>query len=191
MLRTLPLCLVLAGLFLWVLTAGTEIPFFTLVAIAIHETGHLLAARLLRLKPSGITADTIGIRLWFCDTPISYGKEIALCAAGPAANLLSLLPILPLRDGKAAFFFSISIALALLNLLPIEGFDGGRILHSTLSLFLAPAYADRISDLSSFLFLFVLWCISVYLIMRTGNELSLFFFSASLFFRIFLQKREA
>ena len=191
MLRTLPLYLVLAGLFLWAVTAGTKIPLFTLAAITIHEAGHLLAACLLRLKPSGITADNIGIRLWFRDTSISYGKEIALCAAGPAANLLSLLLFLPLRGGEASFFFSISIALALLNLLPIEGFDGGRILHSTLSLFVAPMHADRVSDLFSFFFLFVLWCISIYLMMRTGNELSLFFFSASLFFRIFLQKRGA
>ncbi len=189
MLRKISFALLCAGLLLWTLTAGTRIPLLTLVAILIHEAGHLLAAYLLHMKPKGVSADTIGIRLLFRGAPPSYGKEIFLCASGPLANLLSLLLVLPFKGAENAFFLSVSAALAILNLLPIEGFDGGRILHGTLLLFLSPTLADRISDLFSFLFLFVLWCASVYLMMRTGNELSLFFFSAAIFFRIFLQKK--
>lgn len=189
MLQKISLFLVFAGLLLWTLTEGTHIPLLTLTAILIHESGHLLAARLLHMKPRGVSADTVGIRLLFRGHPPSYGKEIFLCAAGPLANLLTLLIALPLKNSDNTFFLSVSAALALLNLLPIEGFDGGRILHGTLLLFLSPTLADRILDLFSFLFLFILWCASVYLLLRTGNELSLFFFSAALFFRIFLQKK--
>ena len=153
MLHKTSLALLCVGLLLWTLTAGTQVPFLTLIAILIHESGHLAAAYLLHMKPGGIAADTIGIRLLFRGIPPSYGKEIFLCAAGPLANLLSLTLALLHNDGKPTFFVSVSAALAILNLLPIEGFDGGRILYSTLSLFLSPPTIDRISELFSFFFL--------------------------------------
>lgn len=189
MLQKISLAALCAGFLLWVITTPTRIPLLTLAAIIIHEVGHLTAARLLHMKPSGATADTIGIRLLFRGSPPSYAKEIALCAAGPLANLLSLLIALLFGLPADSFFSSVSCALALLNLLPIEGFDGGRIAHSSLSLILAPDKVDKLSDLLSFLFLFILWCVSIYLMMRAGNELSLFFFSTAIFFRIFLQKK--
>lgn len=189
MLQKISLAALCAGFLLWVFTTPTRIPILTLAAIVIHEVGHLTAAYLLHMKPSGAIADTIGIRLLFNGIPPSYAKEIVLCAAGPLANLLSFFLTLLCGLSALSFFPSVSLALAMLNLLPIEGFDGGRIAKSSLLLFLPPDRADRISDLFSFLFLFVLWCVSVYLMMRAGNELSLFFFSTAIFFRIFLQKK--
>lgn len=189
MLQKISLAALCAGFALWVLTTPTRIPLLTLTAIVIHEVGHLAAAHLLHMKPSGAAADTVGVRLIFNGPPPSYGKEMLLSAAGPLANLVSLALSLALGSKIHAFFPSVSLALALLNLLPIEGFDGGRITHCLLSLLLPPHKADRILDLLSFLFLFTLWCISVYLMMRVGNQLSLFFFSTAIFFRIFLQKK--
>ncbi|MBE6662001.1 MAG: hypothetical protein E7606_01820 [Ruminococcaceae bacterium] len=189
MLQKLSLAALCVGFLLWIFTAKAALPFLTLTAILIHELGHLFAARLLRMKPSGATADTIGIRLLFRGTPPSYKKEIVLCAAGPLANLLSIPLSLLFGLSPTSFFHAVSGALALLNLLPIEGFDGGRIVRASLLLFLPPDTTDKITDVLSFLFLFMLWCISVYLMMRTANELSLFFFATAIFFRIFLQKK--
>ena len=189
MLQSLSILVLGAGLAVWMLTASTSTPLFILCAIIIHEAGHLCAAYLLHMKPSGAAADTIGIRLLFRGAPPPYGKEILLCAAGPLANLLSLAIGLAAGFPSDNVFLSVSAALALLNLLPIEGFDGGRMVHSTLLLCLPPSRADKVCELLSFFFLFVLWCISVYLMMRVGNQLSLFFFSTAIFFRIFLQKK--
>ena len=189
MLQSLSLFVLCIGFAVWMLTASTSTPLFILFAIAVHEAGHLGAAYLLRMKPSGATADTIGIRLLFRGTPPSYGREILLCAAGPLANLVCVPISLALGAPPNSIFPLTCTALALLNLLPIEGFDGGRMVSSTLLLFVSPSLADKISDLLSFFFLFVLWCVSVYLMMRVGNELSLFFFSTAIFFRIFLQKK--
>ncbi len=189
MLQSLSLLVLCIGLSAWVLTSPGGTPLYILSAIIIHEAGHLGAAYLLHMKPSGATADTIGIRLLFRGVPPSYGREILLCAAGPLANLLSVPIAFAAGIPKSCVFPSVSAALALLNLLPIEGFDGGRMVHSTLLLFLPPHKADMACELLSFFFLFILWCVSVYLMMRVGNELSLFFFSAAIFFRIFLQKK--
>ena len=189
MLQSFSLLVLCIGFAIWMLTASTSTPLFILFAIAIHEAGHLCAAYLLHMKPSGATADTIGIRLLFRGAPPSYGREILLCAAGPLANLISIPICLAAGVNKGSAFPSASAALALLNLLPIEGFDGERILHSTFLLVVPPNKADAACNLLSFFFLFILWCISVYLMMRVGNQLSLFFFSAAIFFRIFLQKK--
>lgn len=178
----------LIGLLLWALTAPTKLPILTMLAVGIHELGHLLAAALMHLRPTGICADTLGIRLLFGSRMLSYREELWLSASGPLFNLLSLPIALFFPDGKESFFFAASCALSMLNLLPIFGFDGGRILSCLLSRLENPSLADRILSITSFLSLFALWSASVYLILRMGSSLSLFLFSTAIFFRIFLQK---
>ena len=155
MLQSLSLLVLCIGFSAWIFTSPSGAPLYILSAIIIHEAGHLGAAYLLHMKPSGATADTIGIRLLFRGAPPSYGKEILLCAAGPLANLLSIPLCLAAGVNGDSIFPSTSAALALLNLLPIEGFDGGRMVHSTLLLFLPPNKADMTSELMSFFFLFI------------------------------------
>ncbi len=178
----------LTGLALWVTTSQSTLPLLTLLAALVHEAGHLLAARLLRLRPSGVSADTLGVRLLFGSHMLSYRSELLLAAGGPLFNLLSLPVSLLFQNGKASFFFAASCALLLLNLLPIAGFDGGRILSCLLACIFNQKTADRVLALTSFLSLFALWSASVYLILHEGSDLSLFFFSTAVFFRIFLQK---
>lgn len=188
MLRKISFVVFLIGILVWTLTVPTKVPFLTLLAILIHESGHLLSAVLLGIKPNGVYADTFGIRLLFRGQILSYRKEILLCAAGPFFNLLSVGIGLLCGLPKDSFFLSVSTAFAILNLMPVQGFDGGRICFCLLAHFGNAAIACRITDFLSFLFLFALWSVSIYLILRTGNSLSLFFFSTAIFFRIFLQK---
>lgn len=180
------------GILLWIITEPSHAPILTLVAVTIHECGHLLAAKLCRVKTGGFSVDSLGARLALPGIAPSYQKELAICAAGPLANLLSI-PLIYLwssaTPADATFFISVSLALALLNLLPIRGFDGGRICYCLIALLSDPTAAEKVCTLSSFFFLFILWCTSVYLMMKTGADFSLFLFSASVFIRIFLQNK--
>ncbi len=179
--------ILLAGILLWIVTTPSHAPILTIFAILIHEGGHLLAARLCRIKTNGFSVDTIGARLSLTGTALSYPRELAICVAGPLANLLSIPPIYTIRaNADVGFFISVSLALALLNLLPIKGFDGGRIFFCLSSLLLPPTAAERLYSLSSFFCLFILWCGSVYMMIKTGADLSLFIFSAGIFTRVFL-----
>ena len=187
--NTLCRAIFFAGIRAWIVSEPSRVPILTLTAILLHECGHLLAARLCQVKTSGFFVDSLGARLTLSGIALSYPVELIISSAGPLANLLSLPISLLLKGDNAAFFVSVSLALALLNLLPIKGFDGGRIFYCLTALFTDSVRAERLCVLLSFFSLFVLWCVSVYLMMKTGADLSLFLFSISVFTRIFLQHK--
>lgn len=186
----LPIIFVALGLGLWMASVKSLLPLVTLAAIFIHEIGHLTAARALDIKVSGFHILSFEARLAAQSNLIPYGKEMAICAAGPFFNLATFLGVLLLKSHgistpALSFLANVSASLALLNLLPIGDLDGGRIFLCFFSLTLPPAVASLLCRILSFLALFSLWCISVYSILRLGGSISLFVFSATLFFRIF------
>jgi membrane-associated protease RseP (regulator of RpoE activity) len=121
----------------------------TVPTIALHETGHLLAAFAVGLPVSSINIG-LGPVLWgrcfngvwlrVCLFPVGgfvrpvwlsrrKWKNIAVWAAGPAANLLTAPALLFVPDmGSALAFWSVFAAVV--NLMPIvEGSDGHQILQ--------------------------------------------------------------
>ena len=159
-----------------------------ITATLLHELGHIAMALLLRIKISCFSADLLGARLDTGHTVLSYSDEILLSASGPFINILSVISFHRIALPFFEHFVTASLGLALLNLLPIESFDGGRILYCTLSSFFGSSKAAPVLRVLSFLCLFMLWCISVYFLIRASDSLSLFFFSVSLFNRLFLLK---
>lgn len=59
-----------------------------LVAAALHECGHILAAKLCRIPLVQMKLGIFGATLQTDRALCSYGKEIILAAAGPLTNLL-------------------------------------------------------------------------------------------------------
>lgn len=172
---------------------GISLP--TLCAAALHECGHLLAARLLGIKLRSLELGPLGATIRTRGSLISYGREWLLCAAGPAANLISgavayfffRADIKADSDSIAFGFCSVSLMLALLNLLPVEGFDGGRMLSCAAGSIAGPRVASVTLTICSVLSVCLLWMLSVYLLLRWGSSLSLFIFSVSVFYRIFIE----
>ena len=162
------------------------------LSVFIHELGHLLGAKLCRVTIKELKLGIFGAGLSPKDALISYKKEIVLCLLGPLANFLSILiahMIIP-RSLLANEFFSnflmSSLALGMLNLLPVESFDGGRILSSVLHMIFSVRLCEILCKLISFIFIFLLWSLSVYLLIKVGASLTLFVFSASTFAKIFI-----
>lgn len=66
---------------------------------------------------------------------LPYRDELCIAAAGPLANFLAamctvaLVALVGAFDG-ALFFTVCNLALALLNLMPVSGLDGGRMLSA-------------------------------------------------------------
>ena len=127
-----------------------------LSAAAVHEIGHIIAAKILGVKFKTLSLNLLGARLGL-DTPLySYKKEFLLCAAGPAINIITgiialYLYHLRIHDEHILFFAIASFFLALLNLLPIKSFDGGRILYSFISRYFTPRTALNITRFLSFI----------------------------------------
>ena len=159
------------------------------LAAFIHECGHLIATRALRITIKSMRLSIFGASIETDMLCCSYRKEILFALCGPLANLISAAAVY-FCFGTSCYgsrlFIASSLFFAVLNLLPAGSFDGGRIFSSTLHLFLPIRTVTRITEAISFLIFFSLWCASVYLIMRSGAYLSLFIFSMSLFARLFL-----
>ena len=184
---------ILACFLIWVMMSRSPKPLLTLLAVGLHEMGHVLTALICRVPLSGFYVVAGEARLLLSGTA-SYTKELLICGAGPLFNLLSAAPILlaggtVLGDDNLSFFATVSLALALLNLLPIGDLDGGRIYYCFLARLGGPHFSLAACRILSFFTVFCLWSASVYTLLRAGENLSLFFFSASLFLRLFPMDR--
>ena len=157
-----------------------------LIAAAVHECGHILAARILGIRLRILELDVAGARLYPALPLPSYRAEALLAAAGPAASLLLGVILLPYDAPFASILLFTTLSLALFNLLPIDGFDGGRILSSLLSAPLGARVAQRVIEVLSYLVLVFLFALSSCCLLRYGQNLALAVLTASLFARTFL-----
>ena len=178
------------------LTASKDIGFvlIPLSAAFIHECGHLVAARIMKLNIVSMRLGIFGAAIEVDMLHCSYAKEAILAFCGPLANVISALLIYAtcgIKSRHSLLFFTASLLFAALNLLPAGSFDGGRIFSSLLYPRLSHRAAYRITEAISFIVVFVLWTISVYFILKTGAYLSLFIFSLNLFASLFLSNGKA
>ena len=172
-------------LFVAALTEGILFPA-ALLAGAVHECGHFLAAKALGVRLRLLELDVAGAKFTPAGALPSYRAEGMLAAAGPAASLLLALLTRPLGGALAAATRAVTLSLAFFNLLPIRGFDGGRMLDACLSHFLDDRRASRVLSTTSYLSLLFLFALSSCVLLRYGLNLSLAVLSASLFARLFL-----
>lgn len=112
-----------------------KFPLFlaTLIAVLLHELGHMYTAENRGYKMSKIVLMPYGAMM--------YGKEnfnssdsVRIALAGPITNILLLIPILacwwifpPSYEFLEPFFYA-NISLAALNLLPCFPLDGARLI---------------------------------------------------------------
>lgn len=158
-----------------------------ILAALCHEIGHIAAAKLYKIPLNELKLGIFGASLMSKPLLCSYKSEIMLAAAGPFVNLMLSALFLPFcKNEFCSLFIAASLFLGLLNLLPIYEFDGGRILYCIISYFHSQEIARKVIFAFSFILIFSLWTLSVYLLLRLSGSLSLFIFSLSLFSKIFL-----
>jgi Zn-dependent protease len=117
--------------------AGVALALMAFGSVLLHELGHALMARHLRVGVSSIDLHFFGGAANMTDQPRTPGDEIAIAAAGPAVSFalgglslgLGLLTGLPL----VALLGKVNLAIGAFNLLPAFPSDGGRILRALLA----------------------------------------------------------
>lgn len=179
-----PTCLLLGAVLLF--DSRTEF-FATALAMLLHELGHLLAAYMLHVKIKKLSFDVFGAKITTSGV-YSYGKEACLALGGPLFSLLLALLLLPFKDAFALVLSATSLSLGTFNLLPIESFDGGRMLHAWLAHKLTDNRARKALAITSYLSLFFLFLLASCVLLRFGESLSLAVLCAYLFAQIFLTK---
>lgn len=178
-----------AMLWLALLFCNFEYFFAVLLAALAHECGHLLAARRLGVSFSRLEIGALGAVLFPRRGICSYRTEWLLAAAGPAASLLVAILLWRAPIDFAATLATISASLALLNLLPIRGLDGGRMLHALCAQWLPLSLGARVTLAAEQVCLWFLFSLSGCLLLQRGEDLFLLLLCAALFARSFLPQK--
>ena len=155
------------------------------MAALLHEFGHAAAAWGWGVPIRSLKLDLFGARMELGGLT-GYTAELAVAAGGPFVSLLCFALAWPLGGyGEGAYLFATaSLGLGMLNLLPVRGLDGGRMLSGALSLLLGDRTADTVLRVTTGSALGGLWLSSVYALLRAGETLSLFAFSLCLLIRL-------
>ena len=184
---------------------GRVVAVYFLAAL-LHELGHLLAAKALKISIGEIRFELSGVRICPKNGVISYFEEAVLAAAGPLVSLLSVLAVrisaavggqgitalleaaeLFLQQGEGGFFggcgffFLSSILQAATNLLPVSSFDGGRVLYAFLARFAGLDMAERVLSVTSAVSAFFLWTVALYLMLKVSAGLGVYVFAVCIF----------
>ena len=129
-------------------TFGTELMLPTVLAAAVHEAGHILAIIILGGSIRSVAATAGGLEIRY-GGDLTMLREAVIALAGPAAGVFFAFWAAHLtRGGEVITLYraaGASMALSLINLLPVSVLDGGAALRLALSHFLPPDASCRVS----------------------------------------------
>ena len=174
----------------------TNTPFIIplLCAVLLHEIGHLLCARILKIKIKSFELSIFGGRIKTEKDP-SYVDELIFALGGPLAGFIGFAFTykIALNNLNIPFcqtflfpFSVLSLCLSIFNLIPLTSLDGGRILKCTLCLLFSLDTAEKILKVTSFFTLVSLWMLSVYMMLKTANGVPMFVFCLIFFSKCFI-----
>lgn len=145
-------------------------------AAALHELGHIAAMRVLcGSLPEEIRLSALGLRMKCPPTPSGW-RWAAVASAGAAANCAGAL-IAAALPGCGLSFAGANIALAAINMLPVEPLDGGEILRTALYSRLSPDTAESVSLAVSAAVLIPLAALGVWILLDSPGNFSLLILS--------------
>ncbi len=158
-----------------------------LLAILLHEMGHLLMLYLLSVPRVQIVFSAFGAEINYDGCFLSHKQQILLSLGGVAVNLLTAFVcfVLPVRHSFLEFLAVGSLCLALLNLFPVRGLDGGKALEAYLLYKMELSRALFRMRCISVLFLLILFGLSLALLWVSGFNFSLLLFTLYLSLSIF------
>ena len=154
---------------------GLVIP--TLFAVFIHESGHLLAMWAADCQPRAIRLIPTSVQIVRGFSPKRYG-EAAITFCGPAANLV-IFGVLTanyfiFKSERSLIFALLNLVIAVFNLLPVSGLDGGTLLTLAIAHFTDIYRAERIVRIITAVFAFIAFLLGVYLWVSGTVNISVF-----------------
>ena len=172
----------------------TRFLFPLLCAVLLHEFGHLLCAKILKIRIKSFELSLLGARITTQREP-SYLDELLFALGGPLAGLLGFAFTfsaaldrmeLPFYQSFLFPFSILSLCLALFNLITLPTLDGGRMLKCVLCLIFSLDTAEKILRFIAFLTLVSIWLLSVYMMLKSANGVPMFVFCLIFFSKCFI-----
>jgi len=141
-----------------------------LIAVAVHECGHLAVARVFGVPLRRFSVSCGGLLLSFDFSRVSYGKEALVHLGGPLFGV-----VLSVVFASDTAFSRLSLGLSLWNLLPLSSLDGGGIVRALSSVFLSPSVVSRLTKALAGVTLVSLWLAVLWVELRVTPRLTLLF----------------
>lgn len=143
----------------------------TVLAMIIHESGHVLCYYAVSGKVRIPRGDISGLRIRKSEMR-NYKEDILIYGAGIASNLLSVFLVILLKMPKSDFktiFITVNLATAVSNLLPIDGYDGQRMIDALLCYHNVGKWAYVAVEVVSFVIVFFMTFVSLFTVYTFGN----------------------
>lgn len=102
----------------------------SLAAVLVHEAGHFIAMRILKIKPREISLSLRGVLIVSPGVATDVGRLI-VAGAGPAANIITGVVSFALGFNTVGY---VHFIVAVYNLLMIKGLDGGEIVSALMNI---------------------------------------------------------
>ncbi len=154
---------------------GLIIP--TLAATLIHETGHLLAMWATDCQPKAIRIIPTSVQIVRGFSSKKHG-EAAIAICGPAANLAVFAGVFAnyvIYDSRQSLTFAVlNLVIAVFNLLPVSGLDGGTLLTLFVAKFTDVYKAEGIVRIITVVFAVTVFLLGVYLWVSGTLNISVF-----------------
>ena len=143
----------------------------TILAMIIHEFGHLSCIFLLTGKIRIPKGNFAGLRITE-NTMATYMQQLLLYASGASFNLIAIALMVIFHGWSHQYgimFITINFATAISNLLPIDGYDGYKIILTLINCFNLGYGAYVFLEIISFIFTFLMSIVSLFLVYTFGN----------------------
>lgn len=154
---------------------GLVVP--TLFSVFIHESGHLLAMWAADCQPRAIRLIPASVQIVRGFSPKKCG-EVAIALCGPAANMV-LFFVLYINytlfgSAQSLRFSALNLVMAVFNLLPVSGLDGGVVLTECIARFTNIYKAESIVKIITAIFALAAFLLGVYLWVSGTVNISVF-----------------
>ena len=170
-----------------VISLSSDAQFFyvAMLSALMHETAHFVAMKMCGARFLRISLDPFGADIGADTSRLSYKSEIVVFLSGPLMNfvlaLLSLLFYFSFKGMLVLAFCISNIIFFFVNILPVRGLDGARVLFCLLCECFDSDRAGKIYDAVTTIFFGVLCAIALLLLFLSEYNLSLVFICCYLF----------
>jgi len=152
-------------------------PLVMFACAILHEAGHYAAMKMCGVEIYKIVFYPFIIYMDYNEKSlVNYKAEIITAVCGPLMNFLVIIILLAVSRFYSFFGLPLIVFgnffIMMFNLMPVEGFDGGRILKAIVSLKFEYTFTVKICNIVSFIFIVILFLAGIYLFFITEFNIS-------------------
>lgn len=158
-----------------------------LLAMFVHEAGHILTARIFGIPCMAFRPNFLGAVMTFDFSRTTYLREAMVHLSGAVFGMASAVLARVMLGERADYYLGVTAVLSCVNLLPVAGMDGGAVLRCVLSQFLLPDTVDRAVRAVSVCTVVLLWTAVLWVELRVTANFGLILFVIGLMIGLWKQ----